>query len=209
MANVRQKLATARRLYRSEGMPGVAGIAIKKLGAWWRHGEYWEVGRLVGQPSNTVRVDGCSFSMDSSAISEEVKHMLLWGEYEKPERRALKQFLDPVLPVIEFGGCMGVVSCLANKKLQDPRKHVVVEANPSLLTLLGRNRDRNNCHFTVVHGAVAYGTDEVTFYVDDNALASSAHRATQRSVRVPTITLRQIVEQFGFERRWGDRSGPV
>ena len=114
MANVRQKLVTARRLYRSEGMPGVAAIAIKKLGAWWRQGESWEVGRLV--PSNIVTVDACSFSTESPAISEAVKYNLLWGGDEKPERRALKQILDPGRPLIEFGGCMGVVSCLVNKR---------------------------------------------------------------------------------------------
>ncbi len=70
--------------------------------------------------------------------------------------------------MIEFGGAMGVVACLTNKRLIHPEKHIVVEANPEILSLLKDNRDRNNCQFTILHGAIAYGTEEVTFNLNED-----------------------------------------
>lgn len=152
------------------------------------------------------------FSIDSPAISTAVKSNFLRDEYEKPEREALKQFLDPALPVVEFGGSIGVVSCLTNKQLNDPRQHVVVEASSDVALLLEANRNHNRCRFTVLRGAVAYGSDEVIFYQDANFLGSRAQTAFDKSVelnpvfstlvtnsiKVPTVNLQDILNRFDF-----------
>ena len=153
---------------------------------------------------NTFRLDGCQFTVDSPVILTEMKSQFVDGRYERQEREMVKRFLDPALPVVEFGGAIGVVACLTNKRLTNPRAHVVVEANPELVPLLQRNRDRNGCSFTIIHGAVAYGSDEVTFYRNIHFYAGNLfnawHESPEKAIRVPTIGLRNILDRFGFDR---------
>jgi FkbM family methyltransferase len=84
--------------------------------------------------------------------------------------------------------------------LDVPAKHVVVEANPDLIDVLLDSRDRNRCAFTVLNRAVAYGDDETTFYRDPEFLASSVQMKTDDPVMVPSIRMRQIVDEYGFDR---------
>lgn len=160
--------------------------------------------RYVELRGNLFSLDGCQFTVDSPAIARELKSQFLAGRYERPEREALKRFLDPRLPVIELGGAIGVVACLTNKKLTNPQAHVVVEANPDLIPLLRQNRDRNRCSFTIIHGAIAYGSADVVFYRNAHFHAGNTFNAWNESpdasLHVPIISLREIVDRFGFDR---------
>jgi len=205
------KLFTAQRIFKEKGVSGILSTfneRIRELPAhlhewWWA--EHPLVGRIVEWRGNIVRADGLSFSVDHPAITRGVKALFLLNRYETPERDALRTCIDPTLPVVELGASIGVISCLTNKKLLDPSKHVVVEANPDLIPLLEANRQRNDCRFTVLHGAVSYSGREVEFLISDSILASSATRMdsrfnVRRKVKVPSITLREIIERFDFPR---------
>lgn len=186
------------RAFQQHGARGVLGVLLQKLQITWRRGEKWQLGRFVGLPTEIVRLDGCKFTLDEKVLPENVVDLLLENNYEAPEREALKKFLDPELPVIELGACLGIVSCLTNRRLRQPEKHLVVEANPTLVPLLAQNRERNGCRFRIVHGALSYGADTITFNVDDNILASSVNGDEQRAVVVPTVTLQRLLDEPGF-----------
>ena len=195
-----QKTRVLTRVFRQDGARGVLELLAGKLKSTWRRGEVWQLGRFVGMPTDIVRVDGCKFTIDKSQVPANVVDLLLSDLYEEPERAALKKFVKPDLPVIELGACIGVVSCLTNRRLRHPENHVVVEANPALLPILKQNRDRNQCHFKIVHAAVSAGSDSITFNVSENILASSVHGNNQRAVVVPTVTLQRLLNEHGFER---------
>ena len=188
------------RAFQQDGARGVLDVLGQKLRSTWRRGEVWQLGRFVGMPTDIVRLDGCKFSIARDRVPANVVDLLLSDLYEEPERKALKKFLDPALPVVELGACIGVVSCLTNRRLRQPEKHVVVEANPALLPLIEQNRARNDCHFEIVHAAVAHGAETITFKVDDNILASSLNGGEGQGVKVTTTTLARILEERGFER---------
>ncbi|HEX5875009.1 MAG TPA: FkbM family methyltransferase [Pyrinomonadaceae bacterium] len=184
--------------FQRDGARGVLSVLLQKLQRTWRRGEVWQLGRFVGMPTTIVRIDGCKFTLDA-ALPVNVVHLLLENNYEAPEREALKKYLDPELPVIELGACLGIVSCLTNRRLRHPEKHIVVEANPTLVPLLAQNRERNGCSFKIVHGALSYGADTVTFKVNDNILASSLNGDEQRAVVVSTVPLKLLLNETGFE----------
>ena len=186
--------------FQRDGARGVLGVLAYKVKSTWRRGEVWQLGRFVGMPTEIVRFDGCRFTIAKDRVPANVVDLLLSGLYEEPERKALQRFLDPELPVIELGACVGVVSCLTNRRLRRPEKHVVVEANPALLPLLEENRARNDCRFEIVHAAVSHGTETITFHVDDNILASSVNGGEGRGVAVSTITLERLLDDHGFEK---------
>lgn len=168
----------------------------------------------------TIKIDDCNFSLDSPLVKRQHKLELLFDEYELPERQAIKRFLDPSLPIVEMGGAIGVVSCLANKKLNDPSRHAVVEANPLLLPLLEENKQRNNCQFQILNAAVGYGAPTVEFKVYADYLASSAHTADYshlaperrsviearanaqsfQTVGAKAVSLQAILDKYDFPR---------
>ena len=197
MSGLTKKVDTASRVWREGGLSKFSSVVRLKAAMWWRRDDRLGLGRLRGAPSRLVRLDGCKFD---TGDNEHLRELLLSGVHEQPERLALARFLDERLPAVEFGGCIGVVACLTNSRLADPTRHVVVEANPDLLGLLEANRDRNGCRFEVLHRAVAYGAEEVTFHVAENVLASSVQAAAPKTVTVPAVTLAGILDDRGFER---------
>jgi FkbM family methyltransferase len=195
-----QKARILSRAYQQDGARGVVGVLAQKLKSTWRRGELWQLGRFVGMPTDIVRLDGCKFLIAKDRVPANVVDLLLSDLYEEPERKALRRFLNPELPVVELGACIGVVSCLTNCRLLKPENHVVVEANPALLPLLEDNRARNGCRFKIVQAAVSHGAETIPFNVDDNILASSVHGDERRGVAVSTMTLERLLNEHGFQR---------
>jgi len=129
-----------------------------------------------------------------------LKLALLTKTYEDFERRAVLQYLRPDLPVIELGGCIGVVACITNKLLRDSSAHVVVEANPNVLSHLNDNRARNACEFEVLNAAIAYDKEFVTFVPSMDFWGSSLEQKNGgEPVTVKTVRLKDIVSQRNFK----------
>lgn len=105
----------------------------------------------------------------------------------------LERDLDPGLPVVELGGCIGVLACIINKRLTDPTRHFVVEANPQLIPALMDNCKRNECRFRVISKALAYGSESVRFSVQDEFLMNRVVD-TEAGVRVKTTTFRNLLD---------------
>ncbi len=214
MSYITKKVETAKRVFQTQGVKGIASVLLEdklynqrikfkiKFNKWFEKKKRWWAGKIVEIRGNTVLIDGCQFNLNSPMISTAIKSHFYFHDYEIEERNALKHFFNPELPVIELGGAIGVIACLTNKSLIHPEKHVVVEANPEILSLLKDNRDRNNCQFTILHGAVAYGTNEVTFNLNEDFWASSAQYSSNRTgtVKVQTINLKQIADKFNFDK---------
>jgi FkbM family methyltransferase len=199
------KLATAKLVLQNDGIPGIIR-AFKEQYLDRVIGDQinWCYGKLLEYRGNSVKIDGCTFSLDSDAITTQSKSKFMFGQYEKPERQAVVEFLDPSLPVVEFGGSIGVVSCLTNRKLEHPESHVVVEANPALVPVLIRNRDLNNCKFAVLPRMIGYNGQMGTFFADnDNFVIGTAVSTESESLQpfeVPTVSLRSILDEYGFQR---------
>jgi FkbM family methyltransferase len=211
MSHLVKKLTTANRALQAEGLGGLKSILSDKKQALygrlyrsvcrskWVWEDHWWIGKLVEIRGNRVILGGCEFGVNSPAILTSHKSRLFFDfVYEAPEREALERYLNPELPVVEFGASIGVIACLTNKKLRDPQRHVVVEANPDLLGLLKENRDRNGCSFSILHRAIAYGKDETAFHQNKDFLCSSVQLSSSKSVTVPTASFQEIVDALDY-----------
>jgi FkbM family methyltransferase len=189
---VRQNLQAAYRFLRKKGVREFREKAFRvgKL--------RWSI--FVRRHKTIVDLDGCQFPV-RELPNTQMKLELLTGTYERPERNAVRRYLRPEWPVVELGGCFGVVACITNKRLRDPRAHVVIEASPLVIPFLCSNRDRNHCSFKIVNRALAYAMDTVTFSPEidfwGNALRPTGRQPT---VTVPATQLRQVLEEEGFDR---------
>jgi FkbM family methyltransferase len=156
------------------------------------------MGKIV-EMKKTVKVGDLQLSVNSPAIITSTKYRFWFDNYEKEEREAVKKFLESVCPVIELGGGIGAMACFINKKLTNPKKHIVVEANPNLANLIEENRLINDCNFTVINRVLGYGGNEIPFYIDKIYVSGSAKRKTSESIVVPAITLKEIIDRYGFD----------
>jgi len=174
---------------------GLRVLTGKGPGAAWQLlvNKAWRVSRTM--PGGLIRLDGCVFRSDAGS-----REWLLSGEYEGPERTAAKRYIRSDIPVVEFGGSLGVVSCVLNRRLKNPRHHVVVEANPHVLPALLENRNRNHCSFEIVHGAAGGVGKSVRICIGESALASIATATSGDSVEVPTLTLADVLQSRGLDR---------
>jgi FkbM family methyltransferase len=101
--------------------------------------------------------------------------------------------------VVELGACIGVVSCITNKLLENPANHLVLEVNPLVLPHLKSNREANGCAFQIVDKALAYDSETVTFKpLMDFWGSSLLHDGGQPPVTVQTTTLANLLEERSF-----------
>ena len=192
-----RRLAKTKHLLQSEGPHAVIREVSNSL--WLRL-------RLKAMAHRkNAELDGCTFSLRTVPDSL-TKLFLLDGQYELPERRAVKKHLRRDLPVIELGGALGVVACITNKLLTQPAAHVVVEANPLAVPQLRLNKESNRCEFEIVNCAIAYGVDAVTFYPTVDLASNSIDSdgtglyGTEQPVTVKTMQLGRLVMEHGFSR---------
>jgi FkbM family methyltransferase len=148
--------------------------------------------------SRIIELDHCHFSL-AGLPDTSMKLELLSGRYEKPEREAVLHYLQPEWSVVELGGCIGVVSCITNKLLENPASHLVLEVNPLVLPFLKSNRDANGCVFEIMAKALAYDTETVTFQPLPDFWGNSLyHDGGQPPVTVETTTLKSLLQERQF-----------
>lgn len=191
-----RKINSAFQKYEKAGFGGLLMLYPRRFyGKIKSFDNFW--GQVVALRGDKAKIDGLNFTVVPT-IPKKEKAQFLFDRYERPERVAIKKFLDFSEPVIEFGGNVGVVSCVVNKKLVNPERHVVIEANPDLIPFLERNRKINDCRFQIVNAAVAHGVNEVTFNISENILASSVQVKGERSITVPAVNLESLIEEYKF-----------
>lgn len=195
-----KRCKTLKRLLQERGpiftLQTLARRLIAKLDHLVRHIE----GRWIEITGNKATLDGLVFDLSAPAIRTDLKSYFRRGEYEAGERRLAIKYLPRDVPLIELGGCVGVVSCLINRHLHNPSQHWVLEANPAMIAPLQVNRDRNRASFQVVNAALAYAGQFVDFEVSDAFVASRVSRSTPNSttstIRIPATTLQALASEL-------------
>ena len=140
------------------------------------------------------RVDRCRFEIPVHLTDRNYRSAFVFGEYEAGERKLIRRFLRADDRVIELGGCIGVLSCLVNSRLESQTHHLVVEANPELIPLLRRHRELNRADFQIEACAVA-AEPEVTLSV--HRLMTHSSVLTRDNSRRVTVQGRTLADLHG------------
>lgn len=204
LSRIRKAAAHAWAYFRREGFLNLLRRIAKEIPYRLRRTRSWWsqhfIGYCIELLGNSWRLDGLKFSLDDPSIARKLKSRFFWGTYEDKERRLVRKHLPRDLPVIEGGGSIGVVSCVMNSLLEHPEDHVVIEANPRLIAILTKNRDRNRRKFEIINAAVDQSGKDVTFYLHEKFVGGSAQRKTDTPVTVPSITVRQVLNKKGWKK---------
>lgn len=128
-----------------------------------------------------------------------IRHAIVSGGYESAERQLIARHVRSDVPVIELGGCLGLVSGCISDALNDDVPHIVVEANPALLDACRHNAatPRRRHQTRVVNNAIAYNTDVVRFHASSNAHISRLGDANAAgNIEVPAVTLGALLSEI-------------
>ncbi|WP_299213011.1 FkbM family methyltransferase [uncultured Aquimarina sp.] len=140
---------------------------------------------------------GVSISIPFSLTSFKFRGRFVFNTYETEEAEYLSKYLSPDATVIELGGCLGFVSCLTNKILNDKARHLVLEANPNLIPWIQKNKEENGCFFSI-ENVVITKEKEIPFYIHDLIVGGSLKRKTGNQVNIPGTTFDSLQKKYAL-----------
>jgi FkbM family methyltransferase len=155
-------------------------------------------GRLFDRYVREYRHRGLRFEIPRELSTPEFRARFLLHRYEVPERVLTRKHIARDATVLELGGCLGVVSCMVNRRLADPRRHVVFEPHPLIVPYLEANRARNCCGFQVRQQIIARAPTASFYRRDPSIAGSSTVRIGRLKIEVPTTTVERVEQETGF-----------
>lgn len=165
--------------------------------------EYRVLARLlytyVTATGGTVSVEGLEIDVTDPVVGAATTYRIYRGVYEKEERQLIAKYLKPSLDVVELGGGIGVTACHANRLLEPDKTHVVVEANEQLVPTIERNRDRNDCEFSVRTVAYDPQADTVVFETEEAFESGRVVPGGSERDEIPAVSLKQLVTEHDVE----------
>ena len=143
------------------------------------------------------RADGCEFEIPRQLTSKTYRACFLGQSYEAEERELIRKFIRSDDSVLEVGACLGIVSCVTNRLLDDKQRHVVVEGNPLCIPAIHRNREINQSGFLVENCALSNRADVTFFLHPVYIVGGTTQRESNRPVRIPGKSLSELDARYG------------
>jgi len=132
-------------------------------------------------------------------VSLGILEAIVDGSYESAECELIGRYLPNDKPVIELGGCLGLVSCFVANMLRSDIQHIVVEANPTLIEACRHNATLGGTRSAtdVLQNAVAYDETQVAFKVGNNVHVGKLSKSGDTgTILVEPIRLEKLVDQI-------------
>lgn len=148
-------------------------------------------------PGGTVQIP--------SSIDVKIRSQVATGQYENAECELIEAFLPRDQPVVELGGCLGIVSSVIARHLEPGVTFSVTEANPHLIDICSQNATLNGTRRNVRLNcaAICYKNDNVDFSVSKNVhvsqLGDAGRKRNMRRIKVPAMKLSDVIEQAGID----------
>lgn len=144
----------------------------------------------------TSRLDGVRLITEPGRVSRQVRSGIFKETYEEPERILIRSVLRPGDRVLEVGGGVGFISLLC-AEIVGPENVLTYEANPAMLDLMLANYALNDRRPTLRNRAVTARGGEITFFVSDNIISSSAYqREGSRAVTIPSDAIDVVISEW-------------
>lgn len=127
---------------------------------------------------------GCRFKVPYELTNRRFRGRFALNKYETSEEiKYVQKYVGSDAQVLELGACIGVMACVTNRQLEDPNRHMVVEANPNLIQYLISNRETNKCRFKV-ENCIVSDKKQNEFYIHPLIVGGSSQRTTDTKIYV-------------------------
>ena len=142
---------------------------------------------------------GCKFKVPYELTNRRMRGRFALNKYEtREEIKYVRKYVGRDAQVLELGACIGVMSCATNRQLENPNRHVVVEANPNLIQFLISNRETNKCLFKI-ENCIVSDKKLIEFYIHPLIVGGSSQRTTDTKIYVVGKTVSDLEEYYGLK----------
>lgn len=117
------------------------------------------------------------------------------NEYE--EQTLVHKYIKPTDVVLELGSRYGTVSCIINKKINNPNNQVSVEPDTRVHECLEKNMINNNYKFNIIKGFISKIPLELTNLNYCNGYATTSIPSNNSSIS--TYTLEEIESMYNLK----------
>ncbi len=154
--------------------------------------------RLALRPKQ-VNFDNVAISVNYTHWSPYMTRRVLCKDYERDERKLVRDILNPGDRVLEIGGGIGLIALAARESVSD-ESIVVYEANPDLISDIKRNFELNGAHIKIINAAIVSDDVEAettSFYVHCDFWASGldSDKNAETVVTVNAVRLKDALEK--------------
>lgn len=118
-------------------------------------------------------------------------------KYEVNEKVLIEKYLDQNDVVLELGGCIGVISNLITRIINNNGAHVVLEIDENKFKYLTLNKKLNNAHFKLVNGALS--NKKKLYYEEANSFWGGRVVEYENSNPVDCYNLLEIEEKSNLK----------
>jgi FkbM family methyltransferase len=134
---------------------------------------------------------------DDKLLNPDLKNRLKTSAWEKDEAQSAK-YIDSNASVLELGGCLGIVSLLINKRLNNPHKHVVLEPNPRLITFMETIKADNDGQYEIVNAFLSTSEETRDFSLHPNHIMGGqlGKRSGFETVQCKGVTMSYLEEKY-------------
>lgn len=150
--------------------------------------------------TNFIKVfkkNGVKIHVPFELTDTEFRGRFLLNSYEKEEAKYLSKFLPSSAQILELGSCLGFISCLSNKIIDNGFNHVVLEANPNLIPWIKKNKEVNNCKFSIENSIISKNKLN-TFYIHDLIVGGSTKRKTGKEVIIDGVNFDFLEHKYSI-----------
>ena len=144
-----------------------------------------------------VTIDGLRLIAYRQDVPKHVSQMLVRGDYEMPERRAVSQLLQADDRVLEIGSCIGLVAMTA-ARIVGAKNVLSFEPNPAAAKVARENFALNGLPVELVNAAVGAEDGMLKLRIAPGSwLGASARRHFEgRTVATPMRSIAAAVAAF-------------
>jgi len=147
---------------------------------------------------SSVTIDGFRLIAYRTGVPKHVSQMLVRGDYEVPERRAVSEILRQGDRVLEIGSCVGLVALTAARKV-GAANVLSFEPNPDAAAIARENFANNTLPVDLVNAAVGTSEGTLTLTISPESwLGASGRRSIDdgRTLSVPMRAIANVVGEF-------------
>ena len=117
------------------------------------------------------------------------------NKVEAKEQKLAEKYIEEDDVVLELGARYGSVSCVINNKLKNKKKQVVVEPDKRVWKALERNKNANNCDFSIVKGFISNKKLDLT-NLDNWIDGYGATFVENEESEIPSYSLEEIKNNY-------------
>lgn len=134
--------------------------------------------------------------LDNIPYYDENNKIINSHKLEREEQYISNDYINPDMTVLELGARYGTVSCVINNKLENPKNHIVMEPDKTVIKSLLKNRKSHNSHFSVINGII--GKKPMKLSLMGYATKAEEAKATDTNV-IKNITLKKLIKKTGLK----------